>query len=66
MDRAKTPQSNINLFDPMPSDDQEADDYGNKIVISNVENLEDASEEEENNLENLDMGDLEVRDDLSN
>ena len=48
----------------MPSEDQE-DDYGNKIVISNVENLE-GYDEEENQVENIAMDDLEVRDDLSN
>lgn len=46
----------------MPSDE---DDYGNKIVVSNVENLE-GYEGEENEIENIVMDDLEVRDDLSN
>ena len=47
----------------MPSGEDEAD-YGNKIVISNVENLE--GYDEENEVENIAMDDLEVRDDLSN
>lgn len=46
----------------MPYDE---DDYGNKIVVSNVENLE-GYEGEENEIENIVMDDLEVRDDLSN
>ena len=48
----------------MPSGEDD-DDYGNKIVISNVENLE-GYDEEENEVENIAMDDLEVRDDLSN
>lgn len=61
MDKSN-PRSNVNIFDPMPSEDQE-DDYGNKIVVQNVENLE---AEEGDEIENIQMDDLEVREDLSN